>query len=316
MNKTSNINHILQAITVFAILLLTSCEHKDLCYDHFHSTKIQVVFDWKNAPDVTPETMRLYLFPMDGGRPQAYEFTDYRGGYINIPAGRYRVLCVNSDTESVLYRNIDLFDSFEAYAPDGVLNVRFSLAPRAEGTSGEHVVKSPDRLYSARLDDVTIELSNENQTVTLYPEPSVCRYRVTITNAANLKYISSDGISGALSGMSGGLLVGRNELTSDPVTVPFGVVSDGVSTLTADFLTFGQTDSIGPVHKLVIYVIMSDGSKNYYTFDVTRQVDEAADPRDVHILLDGLPLPKPIVNGGGFQPAIDEWQNIDVDVPM
>ncbi|EFR52599.1 DUF5119 domain-containing protein [Bacteroides fragilis] len=316
MNKTSNINHILQAIAVFAILLLTSCEHKDLCYDHSHNAKIRVVFDWKNAPDATPETMRLYLFPMDGGRPQAYEFTDYRGGYIIIPAGRYRVLCVNSDTESVLFRNIDLFDRFEAYAPDGVLNVRSSLAPRAEGTSAEHVVKSPDRLYSARLDDVMIKLSNENQTVTLYPELSVCRYRVTITNVSNLKYISSDGISGALSGMSGGLLVGRNELTTDPVTVPFGVSSDGNSILTADFLAFGQTGSTSPAHKLVIYVIMSDGSKNYYTFDVTRQVDDATDPRDVHIILDGLPLPKPIVNGGGFHPAVDEWQNVDVEVPM
>lgn len=317
MNKTSNINHILQAITVFAILLLTSCEHKDLCYDHSYGTKIQVVFNWKNAPDATPETMRLYLFPEEGGKPQAYEFTDYRGGYVNVPAGRYKALCVNSDTESVLYRGIDSFDSFEAYAPDGVLNVRSSSVPRAEGTSGERIVKSPDRLYSARLEGVTIELAKENQTVTLCPEPSVSRYRVTIMNVSNLKYISPDGISGALSGMSGGLLVGRNELTPEAVTVPFGMASDGVSTLTADFLTFGQTDSGAPAaHKLVVYVIMADGSKNYYTFDVTRQVDEAADPHDVHIILDGLPLPKPIVNGGGFQPAVDEWQNVDVEVPM
>lgn len=38
-------------------------------------------------------------------------------------------MCVNSDTESVLYRNIDLFDSFEAYAPDGVLSVGAFLVP-------------------------------------------------------------------------------------------------------------------------------------------------------------------------------------------
>lgn len=309
-------NHVLLAVAVLAVLLLTSCEHKDLCYDHYHNTKIQVVFDWKNAPDATPETMRLYLFPIDGGRPRTYEFIDYRGGHVNVPAGRYKALCVNSDTESVLYRGIDSFDSFEAYAPDGVLSVGAFLVPRAEGTSEERVAKSPDRLYSARLDDLTVELSKENQTVTLYPELSVCRYRVEIRNVSNLQYVSSDGIVGSLSGMSGGLLVGRNELTSAPVTVPFEVISDGVSTLTADFLTFGQTGSSGPAHKLVIYVIMSDGSKNYYTFDVTRQVDEAADPRDVHILLDGLPLPKPIVNGGGFQPAVDEWENIDIDVPM
>lgn len=316
MNKILNMNHVSQAFTVLTVLLLLSCEHKDLCYDHSHTAKIQVVFDWHKAPDATPETMRLYLFPVEGGKPQAYEFTDYRGGHVNVPAGRYKALCVNSDTESVLYRDIDSFDSFEAYAPDGVLNVRSSSVPRAEGTSGERIVKSPDRLYSARLDDVTIELSKENQTLTLYPEPSVCRYRVTITNVANLKYISSDGISGVLSGMSGGLLVGRNEFTSDPVTVPFGVVSDGASTLTADFLTFGQTGSSGPAHKLVIYVIMSDGSKNYYTFDVSKQVYEAIDPYDVHIILDGLPLPKPIVNGGGFQPTVDEWRNVDVEVPM
>ena len=316
MKRILNIHHILQMVSGFVILLSTSCEHKDLCYDHSHTTKIQVIFDWKNAPDATPETMRLYLFPVDGNKPQAYEFTDYRGGSVNVPAGRYKALCVNSDTESVLYRNISSFDGFEAYAPDGVLNVKSSLAPRAEGTSGERVIKSPDRLYSGRLDNVTIEVSTKDQTVTLYPELSVCRYRVTIMNVSNLKYISADGVSGALSGMSGGLLVGRNELTSAPVTVPFGVTSDGISTLTADFLVFGQNSPVNPVHKLVVYVIMSDGSKNYYTFDVSRQVDEAADPHNVHILLDGLPLPKPIVNGSGFRPTVDNWQNVDVDIPM
>ena len=317
MNRMlERMSHVLLAAAVLAVLSLTSCEHKDLCYDHYHNTKIQVVFDWKNAPDATPETMRLYLFPIDGGRPRTYEFIDYRGGHVNVPAGRYKALCVNSDTESVLYRNTDSFDGFEAYAPEGVLNVGGSPAPRAEGTSGERIAGSPDRLYSDRLYDLVIEPSKESQTVTLYPALSVWRYRVTITNVSNLKYISPDGVSGALTGMSGGMLVGRNELTSDPVTVPFGVVSDGTSTLTADFLVFGQTGPEDPVHKLVIYVIMSDGRRNYYTFDVTWQVDGAPDPRDVHIMLDGLPLPKPIVNGGGFHPTVDEWQNVEVDVPM
>ena len=63
MKRILNIHHILQMVSGFVILLSTSCEHKDLCYDHSHTTKIQVIFDWKNAPDATPETMRLYLFP-------------------------------------------------------------------------------------------------------------------------------------------------------------------------------------------------------------------------------------------------------------
>ena len=159
MNK---MNLILQAVTVFASLLLISCEHKDLCYDHSHTYRVQVVFDWRNTPGASPETMRLYLFPVDGGTSQAYEFTDYRGGYINVPAGGYRALCVNSDTESVLYRNTDSFDGLEAYAPEGVLNVGGSPAPRAEGTSGERIAGSPDRLYSDRLYDLVIEPSKES----------------------------------------------------------------------------------------------------------------------------------------------------------
>ena len=314
MNKMT---YILQAFIIFVALMFFSCEHKELCDDHSHTAGLYVVFDWLHAPNANPETMRLYLFPLDGGKALAYEFTDYRGGHIRVPTGRYRVLCVNSDTESVLYRNIDLFDRFEAYAPDGVLTVGSSVSiPRAEGTSDERIAKSPDRLYSARLDDLTIEISKGDQTVTLYPELSVCHYRVEIRNVSNLKYISSEGLSGALSGLSGGLLVGQNELTPYLVTVPFDVVSDGVSTLTAEFLVFGQVGMGEPAHKLVIYVIMPDGSKNYYTFDVSKQVDEAADPRDVYILLDGLPLPKPIVNGGGFHPSVDEWQNEVVDVMM
>lgn len=309
-------NKQLYALMLVYSLLFVSCEHKELCYDHFHTTDVRVIFDWKHAPGASPETMRLYLFPMDEGHVLPYEFTDYRGGRISVPVGRYKALCINSDTESILYRNMDSFDTFEAYAVESALNARSSSRPRAAGAGDERIVKSSDHLYVARLDDVTIELTNEGQVITLFPEEQVCHYRIEIRNVSNLKYISQGGVSGSLSGMSGGLLVGRNELTPEWVTVPFQVVFDGASALKADFLTFGQIDSGRSSHKLVIYVIMADGSKNYYTFDVSAQVRKAPNPREVYILLDGLPLPKPIVNGSGFQPAVDEWQDVNVDVSM
>lgn len=61
-------NHVLQAVAVLAVLSLTSCEHKDLCHDSLHVVNVKVVFDWRNAPGATPETMRLYLFPVRGGQ--------------------------------------------------------------------------------------------------------------------------------------------------------------------------------------------------------------------------------------------------------
>ena len=40
------------------------------------------------------------------------------------------------------------------------------------------------------------------------------------------------------------------------------------------------------------------------------------DDYEVGIELDELPIPKPIVNGSGFQPTIDSWQGVEIDVGM
>lgn len=44
-----NIKYVLQAVVAFAVLLLMSCEHKELCYDCSRTIKIQVIFDWRKV---------------------------------------------------------------------------------------------------------------------------------------------------------------------------------------------------------------------------------------------------------------------------
>lgn len=39
------------------LLSLSSCEHKDLCYDHGHYVEVDVRFNWAEAPDANPSTM-------------------------------------------------------------------------------------------------------------------------------------------------------------------------------------------------------------------------------------------------------------------
>lgn len=50
-------------LAVMLLPLFTACEHKDLCYDHSHTTQLEVVFDWTEAPDADPATL-----PLPGGR--------------------------------------------------------------------------------------------------------------------------------------------------------------------------------------------------------------------------------------------------------
>ncbi len=325
-----------RTLLVALLFVAASCEHKELCTSHFHNTVIQVVFDWRNAPDAAPESMRLYLYPSDGGKPFVYEFSDFHGGHIEVPAGRYKVICVNSDTEAISYRNIDSYDTFEAYASDGALTLGSSQV-QLEGT--ERMVQSTDLLYTARLSSFTIVALEEGQILTLYPELAMSRHRITISGVSNLKYVSSDNIGATISGLPGGLLVGKGKTTSETVTVAFALTSDGASTLTADVISFSEIkrrdagdsddsdDEVQPtIHQMAVYVVTSDGSRNCYFFDVPLSTssgsgsgsgDGSGDGSSVGTVeIDTLPLPKPIVNGGGFHPAVDGWQNIDVDVSM
>lgn len=309
--------------TVAIVLLIasttSSCEHKEFCEDHSHATGIRVVFDWRNAPGASPASMSLYLFPASGGEALRYDFSGREGGTLRVPAGRYGALCLNSDTESVRYRNTELSETFEVYTRDAALleSLGFATAgiPRAEGTEDERVCYAPDPLWTDRSENVELQAADPMQTLTLYLARSVTACTVEIRHAENLQYVI--GVSGSLSGLAGGLLPGADALTAERVTVPFGVsVGGDGTTLTGGLLTFGHCPGTPGRHFLTIYAVLSDRSKWYYTYDVTEEVHTAPDPRNIYILLDGLPIPRPIEGGGGLLPDVDEWQPIDVEIEM
>lgn len=305
-------------------LLLTGCEHKELCHDHPHTTQLQVVFDWAKAPDASPKSMSLYLFPQDGGKALRYEFAGHKGGKIRVPAGHYDALCLNSDTEGIYYRNADKRTTFEVTTRTTTLLSRLSSlgvpsqnAPRAEGTKNERVALEPDRVWSDHTENIQLKKATDGQSLTLYPEISIHTCTIEIRNAENLKYVS--GVSASISTMAGGMLpgIGPNALSEERVTIPFGVaMSADKTTITGGIQSFGHCPTTQNSHKLVIYAVLADGSKWYYTYDVTEQFHTAPDPQHVHILLEKLPIPKPIVDGGGFDPSVDEWEDIEVDIEM
>lgn len=238
-------------------------------------------------------------------------------------SGGYEALCLNSDTENVTYRNAECRETFEVTTRTAdllsglsVLGVLSDGVPRVDGTESERVILPPDMLWSDCAESVELKPTVGTPTVTLSPEMSICRYTVEIRNAANLKYVS--GISGSLSSMAESLYpgVGCDATCKTGATIPFdAAVSADKSTVTGELFAFG-CPSARKNHTLTVYAVLSDESKWYYTYDVTDQIHSAPDRRDVHIVLDGLPLPKPIVNGGGFQPDVDDWQSVNVDIEM
>ena len=54
--------------------------------------------------------------------------------------------------------------------------------------------------------------------------------------------------------------------------------------------------------------------------DVTDQMhDKVKNPpesQNIYIDLEGLDVPKPIVNGSGFHPTVDDWASEEIDLRM
>lgn len=311
---------ILYLFSLVGSFAFTACGHKDLCFDHDVHDRIcvQVVFDWLKASDAAPESMSLYLFPEHCQSPLLYEFSDREGGTIYVPAGHYRAVCMNGDTESCAYRNTERPESFEIYAREigSLSGWALGELPRAKGTEEERRALLSERVWCARANDIRIASSGEQPALIFYPEEAFCSYTVEIHNADNLNRVKS--LLCTLSGLAGGFLPGMSRTTSERVTYPFEAISSGASSITGGFHTFGRPSGVDDIrHKLVVYALYANGKKWYYTYDVTDQVRDAEDPRRVHILLDGLPLPEPGSNeGGGFKPEVGDWQTVFIDIEM
>lgn len=324
----------------FLLPLLCSCEHKELCYQHPHVKTIRVAFDWQDAPDAHPKGMCVFFYPTNGEGGQRFDFKGTTGGEVELRAGTYRVMCYNNDTEAVLFHDTDNFDAHGGYTREGnVLEPIYGNgANYAPSTGDERVVITPDRMWGCTAMDVEVTDAGisyvcvpmtekdgwdgrptvDEQVITLYPHELTCTYTYEVRNVKNLKHASQ--LCATLSGMAPSMRFGDESLGTERVTLPFEAVSDGVSTITGKFYTFGHHEANAQPHRMVFYIVMDDGKKYAYGtdgsehFNVTGQVHTAPDPKHVHIIIDGLELPTPIESDNGFDVGVDDWEVVEEDI--
>lgn len=319
-------------LLTYSLLLLTSCDYKDLCYDHSHSAGVIVRFDWQKASGLYAQGMTVLFY--DTGKaasPERYDFVGRDGGTAQLLAGDYRAVAYNYDTETILYRGMENSSTLEAYTRRSSIEEGTQMAvlsrgyamPRAAGTEEEAVILEPDPLCGAQSDAFQLA-SNESNTITITPCMRTKKVVITINHVPNLQYTSQ--IGGSLSGLAPSVNMTTGELGEGCVTQAFTAASKGDSTIVMTFNIFGHCPHAKGgdynAHLLTVYAVLADGSKWYYTEDVSDQMHNPSHPGqgddevEIDIVVDDLPIPKPIVNGSGFQPTIDGWQGIEIPVDM
>ena len=296
---------------------LCSCEHKELGMPAAEGAQVSVRFDWSGATGAQASGMALWLFPEDGGKPLPYDFDNPQGGTVTVPWGRYRALYINNDTETILMRGTEKYGTFELYTRPGGLLEPLNLPgtlPEGANPAGEPVVLAPEAVWGGSRTDIDLQPGAETYTLVLPVYPRVCTYSFELKGIKNLKYASA--VSAAFSGTAGSLFLGGDKPAEGRSMVPFPAASDGRETVTGRTFVFGASTGTDTSRALTLVFVLADGSRHSYRFDVSDRVNNAPDKRNVHILLEGLTLPKPIVNGGGFHPDVEEWETEDEELKM
>ncbi|MGN0091965.1 MAG: DUF5119 domain-containing protein [Alistipes sp.] len=307
-----------------AAMVGVSCEQKELLKRSDVEVDVEVRFDWSEAPDAAPKKMILYLFSETGGKPQRYTFNNAAGGRIAVPAGTYDALCVNGDTQGVLFRN-ETFAAYEAYTDNAKvvsgLNIDASMVPRAEGAERERMVMQTDKLWRGVSDDKFRVLLRQKDVppLVLKMKPAYEVYNVTIRNVQNLDEAVAGntkfGIS--VSGLAGSVALADGAFGTESVTIPSALTTDAANrTMTGKIVAFGDCTNASRQHFLMVYAILPDGQKYGFRHDVSAQIHNAANRRNVQIVIDGFDLPKPIGKDSGLVPNVVDWQIIDVPVTI
>lgn len=308
------------AVSLLALLCLSGCSQRDLCYDHSHVSPVTLEFDWSQAPDATPNTMVVWFFSVTTGECYRFELSDggteTRSNFdsrIKVRPGTYRVLCHNGTTDN----NSEDGSTFEEYRiltyGDVVLSPmnRSENAPLPDGADSQPVRAPASTVYAHALDEtVTIEPASDTEKhIRFTPVEVTSVYDVTITGVKNLT--ADTEVSAVITGLAEGWNPAYSRPTGAEVTIPFKLDHCGSECLRGSLVTFGDNAPHDVRHCLRVYTSL----KYYYDFDITEAIHKAGNSKHIEINLNGLNLPD--TGEGGMSPGVDGWENVEnIELPM
>lgn len=321
LTRIGNINGLksIRPYSVFLILMaalfLSSCHHREIECPAGVAGRIDVKFMWDQAPEAEPDGMTLYFFPLDdGGQIWRFDIAGRDGGPVALPLGRYRLLAYNNDLSRVSFTNKDSFYDFTANA----------------GIVSEGTVTPPGLLYAGTVEMINITMcgveyvkpdgsvKNCNQgLVRCYPRRLSTVYTIEVRNVTGLEYLRTASVR--LDGLAPSLRMVSDESLGEAVGENTALTPDVANSTLGGVLTgFGSAPGTLD-HQLTVTVTRGDGKSFAKSFDVTSQVLNSSDSKNVLIVVDGLKIPDDVTPPSpgedvGIEVGVDGWNEIIIDL--
>lgn len=320
-------------VAVALLLLSTFASCIDDHYDCPPSTTNRVVrfwVDWSEFVEDAPSGMTVMVFPTDGHTPQSAITNDISHADFTLSTGRYRALAFNQSTDeygTVTFQDMDAYETAKVMTTEGT-SAWYSRA----GT--ERIATQPEWIALSSMDSVEVTADRDTTNVYTATHNIICTVKVSV-HVPGIKNMKS--IRGALTGIAGGFLLGKQRPTQDTVTYVMNkwtktLDADDSSkgTLTASFTCFGLPDGHQDQpteNRLDISILLADGqTQQDYSWDVGDKFEKGDDSSppggttlapsisaslqvSLNIKVDiDTPLPdvKP-TDQGAFDVDIDQW---------
>lgn len=336
-------------IRIFAVALLavtTSCEHKELCYnhsEHSHKYHINVIadyrYDWEEHYEGTdwkanwpsgytpydnlrpgkPTGLRVVNYNTDGNSNTHNIAPD--GGVVTLYEGVNDLLFYNNDTEYILFSYINNENGATTRATTRS-RTRSTYMGSKYANEGEETMTPPDALFANYYEDYYVEKVVEPTDVEVTLQPLVFTYKIRYEFSEGLEYVSL--VRGALSGMARSVIMNTGETSEEAATLlydcektDFGarafVNSFGIPSFPNDHYP-SRTEA---KNALILEVMLRNGNMLTFDFDVTAQIQ--AQPHGGVIVVKDIvvEVEEGTQASGGFDVDVNDWGPYqDISLPL
>ena len=302
-----------------------------------------------------PENMRVDLYDPVTAKLVYTDYVGPTGGYIHPAPGTYDMIVYSIGTESTIVHNEHNYNEIEAYTNEISSFIKGQMAKflakraqaareraaeryamlmqqqqQSEGIGAkapptyedELVVNAPDHIFVGWYHNLDIPVVyEEDGDVEILVEVDVHTivetWQVEVRNIEGAEWISST--MSLMSGQKGSVHMGPNVHSERVVSVYFDMKledrEDGKGKcLKGKLNTFGiHPDNYSGAY-LDLNIRDKGGSDFVYHFDVT---DQFEDNEERYILIENpIVVEEPKATGGGFQPEVDDWDEVRTDINL
>ncbi|MBR2424409.1 MAG: DUF5119 domain-containing protein [Tidjanibacter sp.] len=336
-----------KVLYILAILLplLSSCEHKDLCYnhrEHAHKYHIRIVadyrYDWEECyggidwstswpsdyvpydelRPTKPSGLRVVNYGVESGSDNHNIGAD--GGVVNLFEGPNNILLYNNDTEYIVFSRHQEGNSATTRATTRVRS-RSTYKASEFANKGEETITPPDMLFANYIEGYEPEKSVDPVVENVVLQPLVYTYYIHYKFTSGLKYVAI--ARGALTGMAASVTMNTGDTSDVAATLIYDctVTDKGVE---AQVRSFGAPSfphdhypSRGEEakHALNLEVMLRNGKMLNFDFDVTDQVKKQ--PHGGVIVVDGIEVSSEdgSQGSGSFDVDVNGWGDYQ-DIPL